>query len=48
MLIDQLLYLYRMTTQADQKIGHDALLRFADLSKELSEILGKAQDAIRQ
>jgi photosystem II stability/assembly factor-like uncharacterized protein len=48
MLIDQLLYLYLMTTQADQKIGHDASVRFADLSKELSAILGKVQEAIRQ
>jgi hypothetical protein len=48
MLIDQLLYLYLMTTQADQKIGHDASVRLADLSKELSAILGKVQEAIRQ
>jgi len=37
MLTDQLLYVYRMTTQSDQKIGHDASIRFADLSKEMGQ-----------
>ena len=48
MLIDQLLYVYRMTTQSDQKIGHDAPTRFADLSKELASILADVQKALRQ
>ena len=48
MLIDQLLYIYRMTTQSDQKIGHDASLRLADLSKELAAILAEVREALRQ
>ena len=46
-LIDQLLYIYRMTTRADQKIGHDASTRFADLSKELASILADLQKVLR-
>jgi hypothetical protein len=48
MLIDQLLYIYRMTNQADQKIGHDASIRFADLSKELAAILAEIPEVLRQ
>jgi photosystem II stability/assembly factor-like uncharacterized protein len=48
MLIDQLLYIYRMTNQSDQKIGHDASIRFADLSKELAAILADVQTALRE
>ena len=48
MLIDQLLYIYRMTTQSDQKIGHDASIRFADLSKELAAILADVQKVLHQ
>ena len=48
MLIDQLLYVYRMTTRSDQKIGHDASIRFADLSKELASILADVQKVLRQ
>jgi hypothetical protein len=48
MLINQLLYLYRMTNQADQRIGHDASIRFADLSKELAAILAEVQEVLRQ
>ena len=48
MLIDQLLYIYRMTNQADQRIGHDASIRFADLSKELAAVLAEVQEVLRQ
>jgi photosystem II stability/assembly factor-like uncharacterized protein len=48
MLIDQLLYIYRMTTQSDQKIGRDASIRFADLAKELAAILADVQTALRE
>ncbi len=48
MLIDQLLYVYRMTTQSDQKIGHDASIRFADLSKELASVLADVPKALHQ
>jgi hypothetical protein len=47
-LIDQLLYVYRMTTRSDQKIGHDASIRLADLSKELASILADVQKVLRQ
>ena len=40
MFIDQLGYLYGMTTQADQKLGQDAHARFADLRAELDQLLG--------
>ena len=36
MLIDQLQNVLRMTSQADQRIGRDAVVRFADLEKELA------------
>jgi hypothetical protein len=36
MLIDQLQSVLRMTSQADQRIGRDAVARFADLEKELA------------
>jgi hypothetical protein len=48
MLIDQLLYIYRMTNQADQRIGHDASIRFADLSKELAAVLAEVQEVLRR
>jgi len=48
MLTDQLLYLYRMTTQSDQKIGHDASIRFADLSKEMASILADVSNVLHQ
>ncbi|MDZ7690661.1 MAG: hypothetical protein U5K69_05915 [Balneolaceae bacterium] len=38
MLIDQLEYLYYMTTSADQRPGDDAYTRFETLRKELEEI----------
>lgn len=38
MLLDQLEYLYGMTTQADQRPGQDAYLRYATLMKELGQI----------
>ena len=48
MLTDQLLYVYRMTTQSDQKIGHDASIRFADLSKEMASILADVSNVLHQ
>jgi hypothetical protein len=36
MLIDQLQNVLRMTSQADQRLGRDALERFSDLEKELA------------
>jgi photosystem II stability/assembly factor-like uncharacterized protein len=38
MLIDQFSNVLRMTSQADQRVGRDALERFADLEKELSAV----------
>lgn len=38
MLIDQLQNILRMTSQADQRVGRDAFIRFEDLEKELEEI----------
>jgi hypothetical protein len=38
MLIDQLRYLYSMTTRADQILGQDAYDRYAELSAQFDEI----------
>jgi hypothetical protein len=38
MLIDQLRYLYGMTTRADQALGQDAFDRFAELTAQFDEI----------
>lgn len=38
MLVDQLKYLYRMVTKADQTLGRDAYERFEELSLQLEEI----------
>lgn len=38
MLIDQLQYLYRMITRADQKLGQDAFERYRELERELEGI----------
>ncbi|HEY9517211.1 MAG TPA: hypothetical protein VIQ74_16180, partial [Gemmatimonadaceae bacterium] len=40
-LVDQLTYLYGMTTSADQRIGRDAVLRLRELEGELKEIQTK-------
>ena len=45
MLIDQLEYLYGMTTRADQKLGQDAFSRFEELRGELDQFLRKMSDA---
>jgi hypothetical protein len=45
-LIDQLANVYRMIGEADQKIGRDAFTRFADLRKELDQILAAAEAAV--
>jgi hypothetical protein len=37
MLVDQLEYLYNMTSDADQKVGADAHDRFAELERELTD-----------
>ena len=49
-LVDQLTYLYGMTTSADQKIGRDAVQRYRELEEELKrvqanvvELLGPAE-----
>jgi hypothetical protein len=39
MLIDQLTYLYRMISAADQRPGRDAFVRYDELRKELDGIL---------
>jgi hypothetical protein len=39
MLIDQLQYLYGMTTSADQRIGADAVERLAELRSQLDDLL---------
>jgi hypothetical protein len=44
-LIDQLGNLYRMTTGADQQLGKDAFDRFADLKRELDEVLAAVAPA---
>ena len=40
-LVDQLTYLYGMTTSADQRIGRDAVVRFREVEGELKEIQAK-------
>jgi hypothetical protein len=40
-LVDQLTYLYGMTTSADQRIGRDAVLRLRELEGELKQIQTK-------
>ena len=45
MLIDQLRYLYGMTTRADQKLGRDAFERFEELRGELDRFLQKVEQA---
>ena len=48
-LIDQMEYLYYMTTSADQRPGDDAYIRFDELNNELQEILwewGQMQNAL--
>lgn len=37
-LVDQLEYLYGMTTSADQRIGRDAVLRYKELDEELKRL----------
>jgi photosystem II stability/assembly factor-like uncharacterized protein len=39
MLIDQLGYLYGMITRADQRVGQDGFERYAELRKQLDDIL---------
>jgi hypothetical protein len=36
-------YLYGMTTQADQRIGRDAILRYGVLRRELDERIEEAR-----
>ena len=43
MLLDQLRYLYGMTTQADQQLGQDAFERFEELRGQLDRFLGKLE-----
>jgi photosystem II stability/assembly factor-like uncharacterized protein len=40
-LVDQLEYLYGMTTSADQRIGRDAVLRYRELEGELKRVRSK-------
>ena len=43
MLLDQLRYLYGMTTRADQRLGQDAFERFKELRGQLDRFLGKLE-----
>jgi photosystem II stability/assembly factor-like uncharacterized protein len=45
MLVDQLNYLYSMTTQADQRVGRDAVERLAELRTELDARLAEVRAA---
>jgi photosystem II stability/assembly factor-like uncharacterized protein len=40
-LVDQLEYLYGMTTSADQRIGRDAVARYRELEEELKRVQAK-------
>ncbi len=42
-LVDQLQYLYGMTTSADQRIGHDAVLRYQELKAELERVQARVR-----
>jgi photosystem II stability/assembly factor-like uncharacterized protein len=46
MLVTQLNNVQRMIGQADQKIGKDARDRFADLQKELTEVMAEAKKLV--
>jgi hypothetical protein len=41
MLIDQITYLYRMISAADQRPGRDAFVRYDELRKELDAVLAE-------
>jgi hypothetical protein len=45
MLINQLQNVARMVGQADQKVGTDAVERFADLTKQLQAVQAEFQKA---
>jgi hypothetical protein len=40
-LVDQLTYLYGMTTRADQRVGRDAVARYRELEGELKKVEAK-------
>jgi hypothetical protein len=40
-LVDQLEYLYGMTTSADQRVGRDAVVRYRELEEELKRVQAK-------
>jgi len=42
-LVDQLQYLYGMTTSADQRIGRDAVLRYQELKAELERVQARVR-----
>lgn len=46
MLIDQFVYLQRMLSRADQKVGRDAYQRYDDLVKELEAIRSEVNSAL--
>ncbi|MBI2403653.1 MAG: hypothetical protein HYV20_13145, partial [Gemmatimonadetes bacterium] len=46
MLIDQLAYLYRMISQADQKVGRDGFERYDELRKQLDGLLQQISAAV--
>ena len=46
MLIDQLSYLYRMITTADQKVGRDGFERYEELRKQLDGVLQQISSAV--
>jgi len=46
MLIDQLLYLYRMITQSDQRVGRDGFERYQELRKQLDALVQQIASAV--
>jgi hypothetical protein len=48
MLIDQFLYLYRMITQSDQRVGRDGFERYSELRKLLDDLLRQVAEIATQ
>ncbi len=45
-LVDQLEYLYGMTTRADQRIGRDAVLRYRELDNQLARVRERVRELL--